>query len=197
MLSVNSSRDGVPVDVAFEVGAGSVLGERRRPLDPLTATSLRPGDRIEWVAQVQGQLAPGEYSIAMKTTMVDAAGEPITARSWTYEFEVRLPSNRPEPEVIHRDALRRIAAGTDDDLRAAEGLAAQLLPLNPNSYSAFVPRREIARRRGDEGDALANFARAVQIVKTDRDHWLTASKYPAERAALATTLEKVISGKRE
>jgi hypothetical protein len=165
MFVVVALRNRAATDVGLTFQNGRLLGNVETPFNGRELTTLRPGERVEWMAEVSGPLLPGMYAISINTRATDERGRPIAPLATTYRYEVRGTSAESLPEIHRRAAMRHLQAGDQVDLAAADAAVERLLEVHPTSFEAYVIRGRIERRRGNETAALRSFARAAEIQK--------------------------------
>ena len=126
---------------------------------------LEVGDSIQWLFNViSTDLEPGLYRLFVKLNATDR-GVPLPGFA-DLRFEVRARTAENQPEILRREAARRLEKR---DYEGAREAATELLKLHPNSAHAYGYLATIAEREGKAAEAARLRGRAEQIVKNNSD----------------------------
>src|SRR5688572_5692050 len=146
--------------------------ERETPVDP--------GESVELVVNVPSLgLETGLYRFVVKVNATDRAGRPVKG-SAELSFELRPGSAEAQPEILRREALRRVAK---EDYIGAREAVADLLQIHPNSVHAYGILATIATKEGKNAEAATHRATADAISRAGRDQLL--EKYKSKRRSIA------------
>jgi tetratricopeptide (TPR) repeat protein len=154
--------------------------------------SLAPGERLQWTVDIQGRLAPGQYSITASFRGTDGADRELVWQVHTIEFEVRAGNTAPA-EVEYREAVRHLR---DDDAieRRAEAAITRLLRRHPQSYAAYSLLAALEEQRGRTAEAMRHYERATDLLEKHADMLLLKFKTPEQveriKAALKARRDK-------
>ena len=163
---LDESSISIPVAFSSPVKAWAG-GQFELPLE--RETSLEPGESVQWVMSVPSvNLAPGLYRIEVRVN--GKGGDQRAVQDFAnVRFEVRAGGADARPEILRREALRRMAK---DDLDGARQAAAELLRVHSNSVHAYRILQAIADKEGKRDEANSHRQNAEALFSGRRDELL-------------------------
>jgi hypothetical protein len=125
-------------------------------------TVLEAGESIQWLVGISSAgLDAGLYRVVIRVNGTERGGRPLQGFV-DFGFEVRARSAEAQPEILRREASRRLSRA---DYAGARQAVADLLRVHPNSAIAHDVLASVADAEGRKDEAANHRRNVAAVVK--------------------------------